>query len=436
MKPFNQFIISNYSWDPESLTASFCYSFDNEEKFIEKINFRPLKDTEKFPILRSNKYEINQILTHLHIALWVSYYKLYPTKEIIVESSYLTENQKSFWNTFYLKWLWEFFYRNQLDPRGLANFISKEWAPKFENKISLTANKSLVLFWWGKDSLVSVELLKEKWEDFDLFSFGKEFPLHEIAAEPTHKNRLIIKRSLDLAQITKLLGQGYYNWHLPITGIISFVTIMVSYLYWYKATVTSLEKSADEWNTVYCDMDINHQRSKSAEFEKLFKAYVSENISDDFSIYSLLRDWYEIKVVKEFSKFPQYFHSFSSCNRNFHLTGSKLTWDDLWCWICPKCLFVYTMLRAFVWKETVNKIFNKDLFEDENLIPLFNELLGIDWIKPFECVGTNEEMVLAFWLILQNEPDCNSKIIDIFKEKIVSKMKEEDFKALKTKLDV
>ena len=436
MKPFNQFIISNYSWDPESLTASFCYSFDNEEKFIEKIDFRPLKDTEKFPILRSNKYEINQILAHLHIALWVSYYKLYPTKEIIVESSYLTENQKSFWNTFYLKWLWEFFYRNQLDPRGLANFISKEWAPKSENKISLTANKSLVLFWWGKDSLVSVELLKGKWEDFDLFSFWKEFPLHEIAAEPTHKNRLIIKRSLDLSQITKLLEQWYYNWHLPITGIISFVTIMVWYLYWYKATITSLEKSADEWNTVYCDMDINHQRSKSAEFEKLFKAYISENISDDFSIYSFLRDWYEIKVVKVFSKYSQYFHSFSSCNRNFHLTWSKLTWDDLWCWICPKCLFVYTMLRAFVWKETVNKIFNKDLFEDENLIPLFNELLGIDWIKPFECVGTNEEMVLAFWLILQNEPDCNSKIIDIFKEKIVSKMKEEDFKALKTKLDV
>ena len=436
MKPFNQFIISNYSWDPESLTASFCYSFDNKETFIEKIDFKPLKDGENFPILRDDKDEINQILAHLHIALWVSYYKLYPTKEIIVESSYLTENQKSFWNTFYLKWLWEFFYRNQLDPRGLANFISKEWAPIFENKISLKADKSLVLFWWGKDSLVSVELLKERWEEFDLFSFWKEFPLHEIAAEPTHKKRLIIKRSLDLAQITKLLDQGYYNWHLPITGIISFVTIMVSYLYWYKATVTSLEKSADEWNTIYCDMEINHQRSKSAEFETLFKAYVSENISDDFSIYSLLRNWYEIKVVKEFAKYPQYFHSFSSCNRNFHLTWSKLTWDDLWCWICPKCLFVYTMLRAFLWKESVNNIFNKDLFEDGNLIPLFNELLGIDWIKPFECVGTNEEMVLAFRLILQNEPTCNSKIMDIYKEKIVSKMKDEDFKALKTKLDV
>jgi hypothetical protein len=69
MKPFNQFIISNYSWDPESLTASFCYSFDNEENFIERIDFRPLKNKENFPILRDNKDEINQILSHLHIAL-------------------------------------------------------------------------------------------------------------------------------------------------------------------------------------------------------------------------------------------------------------------------------------------------------------------------------------------------------------------------------
>ena len=72
-------------------------------------------------------------------------------------------------------------------------------------------------------------------------------------------------------------------------------------------------------------MEINHQWSKSSEFEKLFKEYVVENISNDFSIYSLLRNWYEIKVVKEFSKYPQYFYSFSSCNRNFHLMGSKLT---------------------------------------------------------------------------------------------------------------
>ena len=69
MKPFNQFIISNYSWDPESLTASFCYSFDNEEQFIEKIDFTPLKNKENFPIIRNNEKEISQILAHLHIAL-------------------------------------------------------------------------------------------------------------------------------------------------------------------------------------------------------------------------------------------------------------------------------------------------------------------------------------------------------------------------------
>jgi hypothetical protein len=33
------------------------------------------------------------------------------------------------------------------------------------------------------------------------------------------------------------------------------------------------------------------------------------------------------------------------------------------------------MLRAFIGKDKVNKIFNKDLFEDKSLIQLFKELL-------------------------------------------------------------
>ena len=37
--------------------------------FVEKIDFRPLKDEKKFPVTRNNLEEINQILAHLHIAL-------------------------------------------------------------------------------------------------------------------------------------------------------------------------------------------------------------------------------------------------------------------------------------------------------------------------------------------------------------------------------
>jgi len=227
MKPFKQFILSGYQWDESQLTASFSYSFDDEQFFTEKIDFTPLQEKNYFKVINTDRENIENILAHLHIALGVSYYKLYPTKEIVVNTLQLTENQKNFWNTFYLKWLWEFFYRNQLDPRGLAQFKSAENAKNQNNNINFEADKLLVLFWWGKDSLVSVELLKKQGKKFDLFSFWKDFPLHAVAQEPTGAKRLIIKRMLDLENINKLLEKWYYNGHLPITWIISFVSLMV-----------------------------------------------------------------------------------------------------------------------------------------------------------------------------------------------------------------
>ena len=331
---------------------------------------------------------------------------------------------------------WENFYRNQINPTGLAQFLCAE--NKEENiasALEYSAEKVLILFGWGKDSLVSVELTKQKNLSFDLFSFGKEYPLHQLAQAPTWAKRLIIQRTLDLPQIQKLLAEGYYNGHLPITGIICFVTAVVSYLYGYKSVITSLEKSADFWNTEYHGLNINHQRSKSSEFEESFRNYAQTYLLKNFECKSLIRNRYEIKVVQEFSKYPQYFHAFSSCNRNFHITTcTKLTWDQLRCWECPKCAFVYTMLRAFIEKSEVNDIFWTDLFEKIDLIPLFKELLWIEGIKPFECVGTNEEMTLALWIISKKEKKSDSPIMKLFEEKVKSRMTDSDFDLLEKKL--
>ena len=436
MKPFSRFIISHFEWDRNTLEAKFHYAFDDQEHFSETINFSPLKNTSDFPLINQDTEAIHQLLSHLHIALGVSYYKLYPTAEIIVETIPLSDTMKDFWHNFYIKGLGEFFYRNQINPSGLAQFLCTENSQeKTSSALEYSAEKVLILFGWGKDSLVSVELTKQKNLSFDLFSFGKEYPLHQLAQEPTWANRLIIQRILDLPQIQKLLAEGYYNGHLPITGIICFVTAVISYLYGYKSVITSLEKSADFWNTEYHGLNINHQRSKSSEFEESFRNYAQTYLLKKFECKSLIRNRYEIKVVQEFSKYPQYFHAFSSCNRNFHITTcTKLTGDQLRCWECPKYAFVYTMLRAFIEKSEVNDIFWADLFEKVDLIPLFKELLWIEGIKPFECVGTNEEMTLALWIISKKEKKSDSPIMELFEEKVKSRMTDSDFNLLEKKL--
>lgn len=91
-------------------------------------------------------------------------------------------------------------------------------------------------------------------------------------------------------------------------------------------------------------------------------------------------------------------------------------------------------MRAFLPREQVVEMFGRDLFADSDLVALFEELLGISGIKPFECVGTNEEMILAFWLAYQKNPDEMTVMIQLFKEKILTQMQESDFLLLQKKL--
>lgn len=434
MKTFQTFTISHFERDEATLQAHFHYHFDNEEFFEEVIDFRSIREIESFPVINRDPDQISHFLSHIHIALGVSYYKLFPCKEIIVETIILNQDQQNFWHDFYIKGLGEFFYRNQLDPRGLGTFINGKNAKADCKAQSLTGEKSLVFFGGGKDSLVSVELLKAAGQDFDLFSLGQDFPLHQLAQKPTGAKRIAMLRHLDMPQLKKLWALGYYNGHVPITGTICFIASLVCYLYGYKEIITSLEKSADFGNVEYLGLQVNHQRSKSREFQDAMQAYFTHYLASNLSCQSLIRDRYEIKVVQTFAQYPQYFEHFSSCNRNFHQAGSQLDSSQLWCGICPKCTFIYALLRAFLPKEQVNAIFGVDIFQNPELTSTFKELLGLDGIKPFECVGTNEEVILAFWLIWQKEKKSDSAIMDIFLSHVVSKMQTSDFASLEKRL--
>lgn len=71
-----------------------------------------------------------------------------------------------------------------------------------------------------------------------------------------------------------------------------------------------------------------------------------------------------------------------------------------WCCSCPKCLFVFIMLSPYLYKEELVEIFGNDLFEDEELLKTFIELTGNGETKPFECVGTFEEVNFAISLTI------------------------------------
>lgn len=81
-----------------------------------------------------------------------------------------------------------------------------------------------------------------------------------------------------------------------------------------------------------------------------------------------------------------------------------------WCGKCPKCLFVYTILSPYLYKDELVDIFGKDLFEDKELLKTFIELTGNGKTKPFECVGTFEEVNFAISMTISKLEKENKEL--------------------------
>jgi UDP-N-acetyl-alpha-D-muramoyl-L-alanyl-L-glutamate epimerase len=431
MQKYNKFYFKSFEFNQDSLKASFHYSFDNDEFFEEVIDFH----SEIWELRGDLDAEIiDNILFHIHIALWISYYKLCPTNELVVESWILDDYQVKFWKKFYINWLWEFLYTNKISPEWLFDFkINTE--KKYIKKEFDIKDKYLVPVWWWKDSIVSIELLKNK--NLDLCVFWTNDELKSDTAKIAWRQIVLIKRKLS-ENLFKLNNKWYYNWHVPITWLIAFVLELVMYLYNYKYTILSNERSANYWNTTWKWLTINHQYSKSLEFEKDFWEYVWIYISNKIKYFSLLRWLYETKIAEKFSSVgKKYFSSFSSCNWNFKILNklSYIKSQKRWCNTCPKCIFVFTILRPYITKKEVLEIFWEDLFERKDLEKIFKELLWISWIKPLECVWESEEMIYSMYLSIRDHYKTLPYILEIFKKEVLNKLKEADINKIEKKLD-
>ena len=331
----------------------------------------------------------------LHLILGISYFKMYCPKKIIIPYQ-LSKAQADFLNLVYTKGLGEFFYKNKIDFRNLINFPYVDMPAIQPRRLDeAKKNRSLVGIGGGKDSIVAIELLKK--ENKPVTGLILETGNVHIQKEVTGTagiEFILIKRVLD----NKLFElKDIYNGHVPFSAIFSFIALLVSVIYDYSSIITANEKSSNFGNVNYLGTEINHQWSKSEEFENLFKDYVKKFVTPNVDFFSILRPYSEMEIAKLFSSHKKYFPVFSSCNRNFKI--KKNVNQKRWCGECPKCTFVFIMLAANLSRAEVVKIFDKNLLDDPQLIPLYQDLIGKGKMKPFDCVGTFEESTEAFGII-------------------------------------
>ena len=239
----------------------------------------------------------------------------------------------------------------------------------------------------GKDSVVTLELLRRAGKTIRPLIMnprGATIECARVAGFPMDEV-LVIRRSID-PTLLDLNAKGYLNGHTPFSAMLAFYTRLASKLSGIPNVALSNESSANE--STVLGTSVNHQYSKSLEFEDDFRAYCP-----GFNYFSFLRPLSELQIAMLFSRFTAYHDVFRSCN-----VGSK---QDIWCGHCAKCLFAYIILSPFIEPARLNRIFGKSMLDDTSLELEFRQLIGEAETKPFECVGTVSEVRQALSMALK-----------------------------------
>lgn len=380
----------HYGWIKESFSVEFHFAVCNEDG-SEVHHFRP---TIKIPPKVFYKMEevpeplLKNLVFHCGMVELVSYWKCCCPPKVEIECGYLDEAQKEWFRKLYFLGLGEFFYLNgistsrqdfmRIECAGNAERFQKEdsFCPKEE--------KIMVPVGGGKDSVVSLEILRRlPGTDIRPMIINPRGATRNCCLQAGFSDQdcIVVERSIDKT-LLNLNAQGFLNGHTPFSAMLAFTSLVTAALSQSRHIALSNENSANE--STVPGQQINHQYSKSLEFENDFRQYVGTYISPGFNYFSFLRPLSEIGIARLFSSLPQYHSVFRSCN-----AGSK---TDSWCGKCPKCLFAFIILAPFMGIEKTSRLFGKNLFDDSELVHFLDELTGIAPVKPFECVGTVSEV--------------------------------------------
>ena len=365
-----------------------------------------------FPAQRKVMTDVlHELLFSLGMAEAISYYKCVCPKTVIVSCGILDADRIRWWEKLFYKGLGEFQYRNGIDvtQEELLHIECTHAEDPFSVSAALsgversrdadiglstgtytlplhddnTYDGIMVPIGGGKDSVVSLELLRDR--DVYTYSINESDTIRNVIECCDHvKQDLTARRILDKG-ILEMNNMGYLNGHIPFSSVVAFSTVITSYLNGIKYIALSNESSAHE--STVAGSFVNHQYSKSFEFESDFDSYIKKLTDSDIHYFSLLRPYAEIRIAALFARMPRYHSAFRSCN-----AGSK---QGIWCCNCPKCLFVYIILSPFLTEDELTGIFGEKLPDKDSLDKDFRELTGIDENKPFECVGTRSEVCAA-----------------------------------------
>ena len=202
-------------------------------------------------------------------------------------------------------------------------------------------------FGGGIDSIVTVERVRRR-ADVALFVVSRPADRFDAIEQPAAVTGLPVvraEREID-PQLLRSAELGFLNGHVPVTGILSAIAVLAAVLEDRDAVVMSNEWSASVPTLEYRGRPVNHQFSKSEQFEAAFRDVLANCPAPLPGYFSWLRDRTELWVGQEFAALEPYHGSFRSCNKAFYTERARRL--DHWCGQCDKCCFIDLILAPFL----------------------------------------------------------------------------------------
>lgn len=391
-KQYPTFCYQSFEYDitPEGMKITFLFTIGETITFMPTITI-PQREFYKWNGLSKEQYDL--LVFNIGMIELISYWKATCSPTIVVKPYSLNEEQIKFWQKLYYNGLSEFFYINGINST-IDDFVNikTESTCELSKTHFATTNSYIVPIGGGKDSVVTLEILSQAGKDICPMIINPRGATLDCAhiAGYERPDFIEIQRTIH-PKLLELNAQGFLNGHTPFSAMLAFHSLLVAAITGRKHITLSNESSANESTIV--GTNVNHQYSKSLEFENDFRSYVSSYITKDINYFSFLRPLSELQIAMFFAKNEKYFDVFKSCN-----VGSK---TDIWCGNCPKCLFAYIILSPFIKPEVLNRIFGKQMLDDPSLQLYFDQLTGRQSTKPFECVGTIDEVNTALAMTIE-----------------------------------
>ena len=227
----------------------------------------------------------------------ISYWKASCCKNVRVECGLLSDEQISFWKKLYFNGLSEFFYRNgiETDIDSFMNISSSGEKYEKADRIAVTG-KNIIPVGGGKDSAVTAELMSDRRLFNMFFTVNDQQARSETVKAAGYNERSIIKTYRTISpELLELNKQGFLNGHTPFSAIVAFLSAYCAYLIGASYIVLSNEASANDTNLI--NAEVNHQYSKSFQFESDFVSYLENYVVGGICYFSILRAFNELQIA-------------------------------------------------------------------------------------------------------------------------------------------